>query len=183
MKNNILVKVLCSLPIILIGLYFSRFLGICLIIFRLIAFKNKTKVSPYLILIGLILLIPKLLGNINLNIPYLEDVLVSSQYASLLSYSKFLIIFGVILLMIEYLVYNVKNSLNSKLKQFSNKVEQKIEKDEQMHREIAKENDYKMKLRKEEVENTRLVSCPSCGAENLLKNGVGRCKYCRNPLK
>lgn len=63
MKSNLLLKILSSLPIILITLYFIPFLGICLILFRYFIYINKKRISTPLILVGvgLLILIPKVI--------------------------------------------------------------------------------------------------------------------------
>ena len=89
MRNNIFIKLLCSIPVILLMLYFIPFLGICLILFRLFVYSDKRKKStPIIILItGILCLLPKgieLLTNaINVDItkiPYLNDILTSDYY-------------------------------------------------------------------------------------------------------
>ena len=42
MKNNLFIKILCSVPVILVVLYFIPFLGICLLLFRRFVYQNKT---------------------------------------------------------------------------------------------------------------------------------------------
>ena len=63
MRDNILIRMLCSIPVILALLYFLPFLGVCLIIFRYIVYYSDRRiVTPYyLISTGLIILLPKLL--------------------------------------------------------------------------------------------------------------------------
>ncbi len=46
MKNNLLFKILSSLPVILIALYFIPFLGVCLILLRYFMYDNKKEFQP-----------------------------------------------------------------------------------------------------------------------------------------
>ena len=110
MKNNLLFKILASLPIILLMLYFIPFLGIILILFRFFVYSNKKiSTSIYITLVGILILIPKIiyfiLGifKIDINtIPYLQDVLNSDLYnINFINYSKLLICIGIIFLIIS----------------------------------------------------------------------------------
>ena len=62
MKNNLILKILSSIPIILLAIYIYPFFGICLIILRYFLYKQKRISTPILIItIGILLLIPKYL--------------------------------------------------------------------------------------------------------------------------
>ena len=45
MKNNLFIKILCSIPVILLFLYFIPFLGVCLILFRYFIYDNKKRIE------------------------------------------------------------------------------------------------------------------------------------------
>ena len=52
MSENKFFKLLCSLPVVLIVLYFIPFLGICLILFRYYVYRgNKYYKTPALLLV------------------------------------------------------------------------------------------------------------------------------------
>ena len=177
MRNNLLIKIICSIPVILLAGYFSRILCVFLIIFRLIAIKRSRFALPSsLILSGLIILLPKGIHKINSDLPYLSDILSSDIYPNLLSYSKFLIIFGVILLFITYILQLTSSKIN-------NTVSNYINRQEQQNREIARENDLKMREKREASKFTRVVKCPHCGANNTIKDKIGKCSHCRSPLE
>lgn len=177
MRNNLLIKIICSIPVILIAGYFSKVLCVFLVIFRLIAIRRSRYSLPSsLIICGLIILIPKGIHSINSDLPYLSDILSSDIYPNLLSYSKFLIIFGVILLFITYIVQLSSNKINSTVSNYINKQEQR-------DREIAEKNDLKMREKRESSKYTRVVKCPNCGASNTLTDKTGKCSHCRSPLE
>ena len=177
MRNNLLIKIICSIPIILIAGYFSRLLCILLIIFRLISVTRSRYTLPSsLMLCGLVLLIPKGLHKINSDIPYISDILSSDMYPKLFSYSKFLIILGIILMIIIYIIQLSSNKVNSTISNYINKQEQR-------DREIAQENDLKMREKREASKYTRVVKCPHCGQSNYVKDKVGKCTHCRSPLE
>ena len=75
MRNNIFLKLLSSLPVILIFLYFVPFLGICLLLMRCFVYTNKKISTPIvMIVIGGLILIPKGLSLLKINI-LTDDIL------------------------------------------------------------------------------------------------------------
>lgn len=72
MKNNLFIKILCSIPVILLFLYFIPFLSVCLILFRYFIYDNKKRIETpiYLIVCGVIILIPKLILSISSAMKY-----------------------------------------------------------------------------------------------------------------
>lgn len=185
MNENKFFKLLCSLPIILIILYFIPFLGICLILFRFYIYRNnKQYKTPILLLLcGLLLLIPKLLDSImkflKLNsdeIPYLNNIMNSDIYIKLLSYSKLLITIGIIFLILSFILKNVFNKVNTGIRNY---MAEDLKKDYK----IRKENDLKMQEKREKAKNTHVVYCPYCGADNMLTEQTGICKFCRRKIE
>lgn len=188
MKENMFFKILCSLPVILLALYFMPFLGICLILFRYYVYRNSKyyKLPSLLLIIGFLLLIPKIINfimqtfKLNIVIPYLNDIITSNIYIKLLNYSKLLIIVGVIFLIISFIFKNIVNKLTSKIKTgMQNYMEQDLKKDY----EIRKENDLKMQEKREKAKNTHVVHCPYCGSTNMLTEKTGTCQYCRRNIE
>ena len=185
MKNNLLFKILASLPIILLMLYFIPFLGIILILFRFFVYSNKKiSTSIYITLVGILLLIPKIiyfiLGifKIDINtIPYLQDVLNSDLYnINFINYSKLLICIGIIFLIISFALTAIFNKLNIGILNY-------ISKQEKMDTKISRENDMKIKIKQEKAKNTSYVKCPYCGSDNLLSEKFGICQYCRRKIE
>ncbi len=189
MTNNIFIKLLTSIPVILLVMYFLPFIGICLLIFRYIISYNKRKNSSgYLILLsGIILLIPKAIEEIfkllklKLNtIPYIEIIINNNLYnTKLISFSKLLIIVGIIFIIVITLGSILSNKLGLKaasgLRNYLNRVENE-------DKEIREKNNLKMQMQREEVKNTHLVHCPHCGSDNTIKGKTGKCKYCRQEI-
>ena len=92
MKEKEIFKLLTSIPLILIVLYFIPFLGVCLIIFRYFIYKEKYYKLPItLIICGLVLIIPNLFKYIKLNIDFINNLISSDIYINLITYSKRLI--------------------------------------------------------------------------------------------
>lgn len=189
MRNNIFIKLLCSIPIILLMLYFIPFLGICLILFRLFVYSDKKKntTSIIILIIGILCLLPKgvsLLSNaINFDItkiPYLKDILASDYYnIKILEYSKLLITVGIIFIIITYIFNMIFSKVSSKL---NNGIRNYINETQKRDAEISRKNDMEIKIKQEKAKNTSYVECPNCGSDNLLGEKYGTCKYCRSKL-
>lgn len=187
MKNNILIKILSSIPVILLVLYFLPFLGICLIILRYIVYYSDKRriVTPYyLVSTGLIILIPKLLKFIfnsfeynASNIPYFNSIVSSDLYeVNFINYSKLLITVGIIFLILSSIMSMV-------LDKAKNSIVSYIKNQERRNDEISRKNDLIMKEKREKALNTNVVICPYCGADNMLTSKNGTCKFCRRKLE
>lgn len=186
MKNNIFLKILSSIPIILVASYFIPFLGICLLILRYIIYDyKKKKLTPIvLIIIAFIILIPQVLKyildmfKINVdNISYLYSIVDSKVYSvNFIKFSKFLITISVIVWILSFVFEKISNKISSGIKNY---VQQDLKKDY----EIRKENDLKMQEKREKAKNTHVVHCPYCGSDNMLTEQVGTCNFCRRKIQ
>ena len=184
MNENKILKILSSLPIILLVLYFIPFLGICLILLRYYVYRNKNyQLSIVLLICGLFLLIPEFLNSIiktfkltNIKVPYLNDIITSTIYPKLLSYSKLLITVSIVFFILSLILKNLFNKLGNSL---TNYMQQDLKKDY----EIRKENDLKMQEKREKAKNTHVVHCPYCGSTNMLTEQTGICQFCRRKLE
>jgi hypothetical protein len=177
--NNKIFRLLCSIPVILLVLYFIPFLGVCLMVFRLFIYRNEKglKMPITLVITGFILLIPSILNSIlktfkiNIEIPYLNEVLSYELYPNIVKYSKLLITLGIIFIMVSYLVSKLLNRVESKVEEF---IEEEHDRNQ--------ENDLKIKEKQERAKKTRVVKCPYCGASTMLTEDTGVCKFCRKPI-
>lgn len=188
--NNKFIKILCSLPIIFIFLYFLPFVGICLILLRAFVYKNTNRLSTPIILIavGISICIPIMLSylfellNVNISvIPYLTKILNSDLYNNnFLNYSKYLITAGVIFLIISIVLKNiiqkVKNKINTGMQSY---IRESVKQDA----EISKQNDMEIKLKQQQAKYTSYIKCPNCGSDNLVSDKFGTCIYCRSKLE
>lgn len=180
MKYKFFINILCSLPIILLFLYFIPFLGVCLVIVRCIIDINNRKYLPFWIfLIGLLILVPKVIYKIcsllKCNIDYLNEIVYSDTYIKLIHYSKFLICVGIIFMIISYIFRLILNKSKNFVKSYINDQEKR-------DAEISLENDMKIKIKQEQAKNTKVVHCPFCGADNILTEKIGTCNYCRRKI-
>ena len=83
MNKNIIMRLLTSIPVICIFLYFIPFLGIILTILRkFIHTSKKYSTSVFLIVFSIVLLIPKafeiVLNLFSFELPYLNDIVNSN---------------------------------------------------------------------------------------------------------
>lgn len=188
MKNNLLIKILLSIPIILISLYFIPFFGICLVLLRNIIYGNKKRNFTLICItvVGFIILLPKglslVLGLTKTDIgtiPYLNDIVNSKFYnIEFVNYSELLIEVGIILLVIscssKIILSRVGNKLGAGIRKYINESQKR-------DYEISKQND--MEIKQEKAKNTSYVKCPNCGSDNLIGEKFGTCKYCRQKIE
>lgn len=186
MKNNLFFKFITSIPIVLLALYFIPFLGVCLLLFRFYL-RKKNDISTTFIVLGLLLFVPRILESIfktisfdSSKIPYFDTIVSSSIYDKLFFYGKVLVTVGVLVLVFSYIFRNLITKITSKVK---SGVQDYIQKEEQRDREIKEKNDMLVRERQEAVKNMHTVTCPHCGADNVLTSKVGKCKYCRRTLE
>lgn len=177
--NNKLIKILISLPVILIFLYFIPFLGICLLIFKLIIKKEIFKTAKIFISLAIIIFIPKIINyfieiiNIDISISQFINI---DLYNKLFNYGKFILTIGILLIILQSLLKNTLQKLKSNLTNSINKYQQ-------INYEISKENDLKIKEKQYRSKNTHVVFCANCGASNTITDSTGICNYCRNNLE
>lgn len=179
MEENIILKMLCSIPIILVLLYFIPFLGICLMLFRCFLYKNKKSSIYYIeIICGLLILIPQIIDifKIKSEIFQIETILNSDIYIKLLNYSKLLITVGIIFLVLSYIFKYLFNKIDNKISDY-------IKEEQNRDYKIRKENDMKMQEKREKAKNTHVVYCPYCGSDNMISEKTGICKYCRRQIE
>ena len=177
---NMFIKILLSLPVIFITLYFIPFLGICLLIVRLFVNNRKNLFTASIIFItGIVILIPKILNSfLNLTgVSFLNNIINNEFYnVNLIKYSKLLITIGVIFLLLTYVIKIIFNKFNNSLISYIKNVELQDEK-------ISKENDLEMKIKREKMKTTNYVRCPYCGSDNFISFKTGRCQYCRRVIE
>jgi hypothetical protein len=171
------------MPVILVTLYYIPFLGILLLLFRYYIHSDKKyyQTSLLLLLSSLIIWLPKIIefiieyGKINIEIPYIYQIMDTSIYPKLLEYSKTLIIVGIILLIVSYILKNIFTSVYSKLMSL-------VQYEQAKDYEISKKNDLIIKEKQLKAKNSKVVHCKKCGASNIITSTTGKCKYCRSAL-
>ena len=185
MRTNLFTKIITSLPVILIVSYFSIFLGVCLILFRMLVgtTKQKNMIPIALAITGVVILIPigldMLFNAIKFDtksIPLFNDIVKSEVYTvNFMKYSKALLILAIIFLIIVTIAAKIRESVS---KYLSSAIEGYTDK----QIEYEKENDLKIKEKQERAKNTQVVVCKKCGGSNIITEKIGKCKYCRNTI-
>lgn len=182
-------RILTSIPVILIVLYYFKVLGVFLILVRFITYRGSKKISLPILLfgIGIIILIPRIIVEMLkliqfdvAKIPVLNDIVTSEIYdVNLMGYSKALIIIGVV---IAALSYAAKIAMQHAINKLTGGLTSYFEAEEKQEREIAEKNDMIMREKQEKAKNTHAVTCPYCGADNMITSEIGTCKYCRRKI-
>ncbi len=185
MSENKLFKLIASIPVILLCLYFIPFVGVCLIGLRYFVYKNrKTYSAPItLIVVGLICLIPTItdtvleLARININnIPYARQVIEIADELDFDEYAECLLTVGILTMIVVFATKKISEKIGRN-------VEKYIRAQEQAEREINEKNNLKIKEKQEAAKNTHFVKCPHCGGNNVIIGDIGKCKYCRQALE
>ena len=185
-----LIKFLCSIPVILLLLYFLPPLGVIVFLARYLVNGDRHffRAPVVIAIISLILLIPQGLYlanqnfNLGLTIPYLNEVINSEIYPKIADFAKFSFIVAVVILIVTYLLRSFLGGLSSKFSQllgsyFSAKQAEEAK--------IAQENDLKLKEKAitSKQKTPHVVKCPHCGKSNSIIGTVGKCISCRTPIE
>ena len=187
---NKITKILCSVPVILILLYFLPPLGVLVFLARYLFYGNRHFFrAPICITLcaGIIALpygLEQLLRllHVEANIPYLYDILNWEHYQDLLSFARFSFIVAVIILIVTSLLRKLIDTLSSKISQF---IGQYYAERQQRDDAITKENDLKLKEKAltSKQKTPHVVKCPHCGKTNSIIGTVGKCKSCRSAIE
>ena len=178
--NNQVLKLIFSLPVVLLLLYLFPVLGVFFAIGHLFYHKKAYYYLPRLFLsIGIILCLPKILEIVSqkfsFTIASLSELLEMPIYSQMYSYGELLVILGVILLVLSEL-FNVLARLGR------NSLIDYIKGQELETAKLTAKNELKMKEKIEKSKNSHVVICPYCGADNLIYGNSGTCKYCRKKI-
>ncbi len=173
-----MLKIITSVPMILLGSYLSILLGILLLLLRLCTREEKKKNLAFLFfLIGILLTLPNSIDTLTGGkILGLRDFVNTDFYRSLSSYGKDLLILAVLLLLLLTFFEGLMRKLETFIRSY-------IEKEEANSKEIARENDLLIKEKQEKAKNTHVVYCPYCGADNIIEKEYGVCKFCRRKIE
>lgn len=182
MNRNTL-NVVTNIWIILFCIIFIPFIGVILLLVRCFTNANKKfNINIFLIIIGLLILLPNflftLLSDINVGndvIAFVESIVNTSMYTRLYDSSYFIIGVGIMFLLINAIISKFVQKIIDSIKKY-------IKDDQDKNYKIDKENDLKIKEKQEKFKNSHVVTCKHCGANNILEGTFGTCKYCRNNI-
>ncbi len=183
-------KFLCSIPVILLLLYFLPPLGVIVFLARyLVNGQRHFFRAPVVIaIVSLVLLIPQGLHlanqnfSLGLSIPFLNEIIGSDIYPKLADYAKFSFIVAIIVLIVTYLLRSFLSGLSGKFSQLLGSYFSAKQAEEER---IAKENDLKLKEKAltSKQKTPHVVKCPHCGKSNSIIGTVGKCISCREPIE
>ena len=122
-NTNNLIKLLLSLPVILLVLYFLPVLGVIMLIARYFVYGSAHyyRAPIALIIIGLILLIPHGLElamanfGFELTIPYFKEFIGLGIYPKLIEYAQRLFVIGIVFLIVSAVTKAIAMKLSGKL--------------------------------------------------------------------
>lgn len=183
-------KILFSIPVILLLLFFLPPLGVIVLLARYVVFGNRHfyRAPISIIAVSAILALPFGLNwllettHANIAIPYLSEILNWEYYPKLLDFAKFSFIVAIVVLVASILLRNLINTISSKISQFISGYYSDMQcRDEA----IAKENDYKLKAKaiESKQKTPHVVKCPHCGKTNPITGTVGKCSSCRSAIE
>ena len=183
-------KILFSIPIILLLLYFLPPLGVIVLLARYAFYGNRHffRAPIAIVVTSLIIALPYGLdwliktANINIPIPYLNDILSWEYYPQLLDSAKFSFIVAIIVLVLTILLRNLISTISNKISQLISGYYSDMQ---QRDTTIAKENDLKLKEKALESrqKTPHAVKCPHCGKTNSIIGTVGKCTSCRSAIE
>lgn len=186
MSESKYLRILCSLPVILIALYFFRFWGLIIVFLRYCMYKEKDifKAPIVLFIVGIIFVLPKLVFNV-LNFfkvkVHILDVLVHNDYYSkVLGYGKYLVTMGIIIFVIVFIVkciIDLINSIEAALKRINETPERSHE-----IKIIRPREEEPEVIEVEKKHEKHIVECPYCGETVTIDGEFAVCKFCRKKV-
>lgn len=165
-----MLNVLTNYFVILFFLYEIPFIGVCLIITRLIV-KRDNYFFYALLSWPLIILIINYISKV-IDISFITNI---GIYSYLVESNNFILGVAIVFIILKLLFNKAKLNFISGIKNTINKEEAKNYK-------IKKENDLKIKEKQLRAKNNEVIICQKCGASNIISDNETRCSYCRNLL-
>jgi hypothetical protein len=182
-------KLICSLPVLLVALYFVPPLGIVLTIARLFIYGSYRyyRVPAAILIVALLCLVPRgyelLQQNFGEQVPVFQpliDFRGHSMFAKLTDFGRFTAIFSIIMLVASQILGKVANMASQALRmaQATNSDTSSAQKSNR--KVMQKENN---RNDPSDQETPHVVKCPNCGKANHITGTVGDCKACRSALE
>ena len=178
--NNQVLKLIFSLPVVLLLLYLFPVLGVFFAIGHLFMNRRASYYLPILLfIVGLILYLPRILEIISQKFQFtigsLSEILEMPIYNQIGPYGKRLMILGIVFMVASAIFKWIANLGHNSLLEY-------IKGQEMESAKLNAKNDLIMKEKQEKTKNSHVIICPHCGADNLIYGQTGTCKYCRKKL-
>ncbi len=187
-------KLICSLPVLLIALYFVPPLGVVLTIARLFIYGSYRyyRVPTAILAVALLCLAPRgyelLQQNFGESIPVFQpfiDFRAHPLYAKLTDYGRWTAIFSIIMLVASQILSKVANLASQALKmaQMANSASRTNSSSDSSARKAPIMQKDGAKVDPSDQSTPHVVKCPNCGKANHVIGTVGTCKACRSAVE
>ncbi|MBR6166211.1 hypothetical protein IKQ65_01090 [Candidatus Saccharibacteria bacterium] len=177
-------RLVCSLPVLLVTLYFVPALGVILTIARLFIYGSYRyyRVPAALLVVALFCLIPRAyeLAQQNFQIPVFQpliDFRSHAFYEKLTAFGRFTAIFSIIMLVLSQILGKLATSVSGALR-----MAQMAKSVDTSNRKPGLTPDKPTPSQTDQT-TPHVLKCPHCGKVNHIKGTVGDCKSCRNPIE
>lgn len=184
-------RLICSLPVLLVTLYFVPPLGVILTIARLFIYGSYRyyRVPAAILIVALLCLAPRgyelLQQNFGDQAPVFQpliDFRAHPLYPKLTDFGRWTAIFSIIMLIASQVLSKVANlasqaiRMASMAKSEANSNQPKNVSSRVMQKDNASTDPA-------DQETPHVVKCPNCGKANHIIGTVGKCKSCRNAVE
>jgi len=187
-------KLICSLPVLFITLYFVPPLGVVLTIARLFIYGSYRyyRVPTAILVVALLCLAPRgyelLQQNFGESIPVFQpfiDFRAHPLYAKLTDYGRWTAVFSIIMLVASQILSKVANLASQALRmaQTANSASRTSSGSDSSARKAPIMQKDGTKADPSDQSTPHVVKCPNCGKANHIIGTVGTCKACRSAVE
>ena len=187
-------KLICSLPVLLITLYFVPPLGIALTIARLFIYGSYRyyRVPTAILVVALLLLVPRgyelLQQNFGNTIPTFQpliDFRAHPLYPKLTDFGRWTAIFSIIMLVASQILKKVANLASQALRmaQSANSSSRAQSGSDRPANSTPIMKKDGRDAAPTDQSTPHVVKCPNCGKANHIIGTVGTCKACRTDIE
>lgn len=187
-------KLICSLPVLLVTLYFVPPLGVVLTIARLFIYGSYRyyRVPAVILVVALLCLAPRgyelLQQNFGESIPVFQpfiDFRAHPLFAKLTDFGRWTAIFSVIMIIASLALGKVANLVSQALRMArmaSSASRANAGSDSSTRKTPVMQKDGR-EADPSDQSTPHVVKCPSCGKANHIIGTVGTCKACRSAIE
>lgn len=177
-------RLICSLPVLLVTLYFVPPLGVVLTIARLFIYGSYRyyRVPTAILVVALLCLVPRgyelLQQNFGGQAPIVQpliDFRAHPLFTKLTDFGRWTAIFSIIMLVVSQILGKVAN-LASQALRMARMADSKAASTEKPQKETPKAS-------ASDQSTPHVVKCPNCGKANHIIGTVGNCKSCRSAVE
>ena len=184
-------KLICSLPVIIITLYFVAPLGVALTIARLFIYGSYRyyRVPFAILIVALLCLAPRgyelLQQNFSNITPVFQpfiDFRAHPMFAKLTDFGRWTAIFSIIMLIASQILSKVANFVSQAIRMASMGNSTRATSGTEQKRTPVMRKDGREADPSDQA-TPHVVKCPNCGKANHIIGTVGNCKACRSAIE